>query len=196
MSGITIASIVEGDGEVRALPVLLRRIAQELQVWNIEVPTPYRMSRGKIVMAGGLENVVQAQAYRVADAGGVLVLLDADDDCPASLGPMLHERAVAARPDVPVAVVLANREYEAWFLASAASLAGHRGLSDPLEAPQDPERIRGAKEWLRRIGHCTYSPTTDQAALTARFDLKVARQNSPSFDKLWREVERLIRTPA
>jgi hypothetical protein len=34
-----------------------------------------------------------------------------------------------------------------------------------------------------------YSPTTDQAAFAATFDMSLARQNAPSFDKLWREFE-------
>ncbi|MCG5216727.1 hypothetical protein [Streptosporangium sp. KLBMP 9127] len=44
-SPITIASIVEGDGEVSALPVLLRRITTELQVWNVRIPPPRRVPR-------------------------------------------------------------------------------------------------------------------------------------------------------
>jgi hypothetical protein len=37
-----------------------------------------------------------------------------------------------------------------------------------------------------------YKETLDQAALAAVFDLKDSRQNSPSFDKFCREVERLL----
>ncbi len=194
MDEVTIACIVEGDGEVRAVPALLRRIAAELSVWRLNIPTPYRMARTKLVVPGNLENAVQAWAHHVRGGGGVLVLIDADDDCPASLGPDMRDRAQAARPDKKVAVVLANREFEAWFLASAPSLAGCRNLPDPLVAPPDPEGIRGAKEWLsaRMVGH-PYKTTADQPALAAVFDMKAARRNSPSFDKFWREVERLMR---
>jgi hypothetical protein len=38
----------------------------------------------------------------------------------------------------------------------------------------------------------SYKPATDQAALSAVFDMQIARKNSPSFDKLWRDVERLL----
>ena len=112
-------------------------------------------------MAGGVENAVSAAALRVDTAGGVLVLLDADDDCPAALGPALLERARAARSDVPISVVLANREFEAWFIAAAESLAGTHGFPADLTAPADPEKIRGAKEWLgqRKTDGRPYKPT-------------------------------------
>jgi hypothetical protein len=86
-----------------------------------------RTPRGKITVGGGIERAVSAAALRVRSSGGVLVLLDADDDCPAEYGPALLARAKAARPDKQVAVVLAMREFEAWFLAAAPSLAGQFG---------------------------------------------------------------------
>lgn len=108
-SQVTIASIVEGDGEVRALPRLLHRIALERGVTGLLTPNPMRVPRGKLTCPGGIERVVAAMAIRVPAAGGALVLLDADDDCPAELGPKLLARARKVRPDKQVAVVLANR---------------------------------------------------------------------------------------
>ncbi len=191
---LTIACVTEGHGEVKALPKLLHRIALDHEVWSLDVLEPWRRNRGSLVAPGGLEKAVQAMALRVGStAGGVLVLIDADDDCPAELGPALLGRARQARSDIPVSVVLANREFEAWFLAAAPSLAGHCGLGE-AEAPADPEQIRGAKEWLtdRRTDGGKYSPTVDQAALASRFDMKMARVGSPSFDKFCREVEVLL----
>src|SRR4051812_40708402 len=119
MEQITIASIVEGEGEVSGLPVLLRRIAAEMDVWDLTVPKPYRVPRSRLVKPDILSNAVSATAERVGARGGVLVLADADDDCPATLGPSLLSVAQTARPDRVVVVVLPNREFEAWFLASA-----------------------------------------------------------------------------
>jgi hypothetical protein len=196
MSGpaVTIASVVEGDGEVRALPKLLYRLAREAAVPNLRVPTPMRVPRGKLTAPGGLERAVGAAAQRVGAVGGVLVLLDADDDCPAALGPALLGRAHATRPDVRACVVLANREFEAWFIAAAASLAGAHGFSANLAAPSDPEKIRGAKEWLgqRKTDGRPYKPTVDQGPLASAFDLAVARSGSPSFGKFCRDVQYLL----
>jgi hypothetical protein len=146
------------------------------------------------VIPGGIEAAVRAQAQRVGEAGGVLVVLDADDDCPADLGPALLRRAQDARPDVRVSVVLANKEFEAWFLAGASSLAGHHGFPGDLAPPDRPESIRDAKGWLseHRPHGPPYKPTVDQAPLASAFDMKQAREASRSFDKFCREVEFLL----
>jgi hypothetical protein len=122
-------------------------------------------------------------------------LVDSDDDCPAELGPELLSRAVATRSDMPISVVLAKREYEAWFIAAAESLRGWRGLPEDLEAPRAPEDIRGAKEWLkkrlRKVGR-TYTETADQQALTWAFALDAAIHGSPSFKRCYQEILRLL----
>jgi hypothetical protein len=192
----TIASIVEGDGEVGALPKLLYRIAAEIGVTNLRTERPMREPRGRITRPGGIERVVSAAALRVTGDGGVLVLLDADDDCPADLGPRLLARARAVRPDKRIIVVLANREFEAWFLAAATSLAGQHGFPDGLRSHENPEVPRDCKGWLtkqRAHGH-PYKETVDQTPLASTFDLKAARENSPSFDKFYRDVTWLLAT--
>jgi hypothetical protein len=196
MSRITIATVVEGQGEVDALRVVLRRIAETFGHWDLDLPTPYRMTRSRLVRPGGIEIAVAAVAPRIGPRGGVLVLLDADDDIPCQLGPELLSRARQARSDQRLSVVLAKSEFESWFLAAAGSLAGCRGLPDPLRGPADPEGIRDAKKWLtdRMAGH-PYKPTVDQAPLAARFDLALARAGSASFDKLWRDAARLLGVP-
>lgn len=195
MSRIVISTVVEGHGEVTAVPTLLRRMAADIapELW-IEVPRSYRMNRGSLLAPSGLERVVSALGEQGGPTAGVLVLLDADDECPAVLGPRLLARVRTARQDRPVAVVLAKREFEAWFLAAAPSLRGHRGLAMDLQVPPDAERPRDCKGWLgrQRTDGRGYKPASDQAALTAVFDMKMARANSPSFDKLWRDVERLL----
>jgi hypothetical protein len=194
---VTIASIVEGHGEVFALPKLLHRLAEDFPMVHLRTPKPpWRRSRGSLVAAGGIEREVESNSW-VGPSGGVLVLLDADDDCPAQLAPALLNRAQSARPDRRVSVVLAKREFEAWFLASAQSLAGNFGFLADMEAPADPEGVRGAKGWLSRHrprGH-PYKETVDQAVLTSAFDIGRARKHSPSFDKFCREIEALLSPP-
>ena len=187
----TIATIVEGDGEVKALPLLLRRIAASLGS-TVHAPRPIRVKRNKVVKAGELERAVELAA-RQATGGCILILLDADSDCPKELAPKLLRRAMEARPDRKIRVVLAKTEYEAWFLAAADSIAGKRGIDPSTSSPNDPESIRGAKGWLRKRmpRDQRYRETLDQAALSAIFDLDTAR-SAPSFDKLWRDVASLL----
>ncbi len=90
-------------------------------------------------------------------------------------------------------MVIPNFEFETWFVASAESLSGKRGLREDLVSPPEPEGIRGSKEWLSKnmeIGR-SYSPTVDQAALVSAMDLGAAR-SCKSFDRLCREVKRLV----
>lgn len=193
---VTIASVVEGEGEISALPVLLRRLMYEARIWDADIQPPFLIDRGRLVRPGGLEAAVEAQARRLpaGQPGGILVLIDADDDCPASLGPSLLARAEAARPDRRTAVVLANREFEAWFLASAPTLGGRAGLAENLEVPAGSETLRDCKGWLthhRRDG-VRYRPRVDQAALTDVIDLDLARSHSSSFAKFCRDVTYLI----
>lgn len=189
-----IACIVEGHGEVQAAPVLVRRIAALLDPGlTVTVLPPLRVPRMKLVKVGECERAVEFSARRTGGQGGILILVDAEDDCPAELGPQLLERARTTRSDLPIAVVLAKREFEAWFIAAAQSLRGKRGLAAELSAPPDPEAIRGAKEWLsnRMTGGLRYRETLDQPALTSAFDLTVA-QSADSFSECLRDVSALI----
>jgi hypothetical protein len=185
-----ILPIVEGHGEVTAVPILIRRIvAHYAPDAYTQVEQPIRISRSGLVQPGGLERTVELAARRTKTTDGILILLDADDDCPRELAAALSARAKAARPDRSIAVVLANREYEAWFLAAALSLRGKRGLSEEMEPPPDPESIRDAKGWLahKAADGLSYRPTIDQPALTDLFDLEQAYA-ARSFRKLVKEV--------
>ena len=190
-----IATVVEGHGEVEAVPVLLRRIAERLSPGvALDFPRPIRVPRNRIVRTGELERAVALAAAQAGADGGILVLLDADRDCPAGLAPQLLARALAARSDRNIRVVLAKVEYEAWFLAAAESLAGRAGLDEILDPPDDPEVVRDAKGWLsaRMPPGRRYRETLHQASFSDMFDLDLARA-APSFDKLWRDVGSLIR---
>jgi hypothetical protein len=92
-----------------------------------------------------------------------------------------------------ISVVLAKKEYEAWFIAAAESVRGQCGLPQDLIGVPNPEDIRGAKEWLSRhmLRNRRYAETTDQAALTSVFDMQAACR-ADSFDKCYREIVRLL----
>lgn len=194
MRCVSIACIVEGEGEVRALPALLWRIATSIDpALSLKICGPIRKKRDLLVRPQELELAVDLAGNLAGSGGALLILLDADKDCPAQLGPALLHRAQTARSDLQSAVVLAKCEYEAWFLAAAESLRGQQGLPAQLAAPADPENVRGAKEWLtsKMPQGQRYKPTVDQLALTKLFDLDQARR-ADSFDKLYRDVGRLL----
>jgi len=189
-----IASIVEGHGEVSAFPILLRRILPEIsQETPFQVLRPIRITKSKLVQAGELERAVALASIKAGPDGRILVLIDADQDCPAEEAPQMLGRAIGPVPAARISLVLAKGEFEAWFLAAARSLAGSRDLPRDLAPPQDPEGIRDAKGWLSRgmAGNRHYRETIDQPAFAAIMDLIQAR-DAPSFDKLWRDLERMV----
>lgn len=194
MTPIRVSLVVEGHREVKAVPHLFRRIAFEIDPNVVlEVQQPIRRPRSSLVQPiGELERATELAALKARPRGGVFIILDSDDECPAELAPTLMKRAVPRGMGLPVFVILPQREFEAWFLAAAESIRGKRGLPDNLTSPEKPEAIRGAKEWLReRMRGRVYSETIDQPALAASMDLKLARA-SASFDKCCRDVRRLI----
>ena len=191
---VKIGCIVEGKSEVETVPLLIRRIAADLYPeLPIVVPPPIRRPRNKVVKENELERAVEFVARQIGGQGAIFIILDSDEDCPAELGPALLHRASQARSDLPIAVVIAKNEFEAWFLAAAESLRGRRRLKNDIHPPKDPEAVRDAKGWLdrRMENNESYSETRDQPALAALFSIDQARQ-ADSFDKCYREIVRLL----
>jgi hypothetical protein len=199
MIQMRIAAIVEGDGEVTSVTVLFRRFA-DLAGWSgrVRMDTVIRQPASKLIKSGELERHVELAARKLGGPGGIFVLLDCEDYCPATLGPNLLARVRQARRDLPATVVLAHREFEAWFLGAADSLGGRRKLPANIKAHPQPETVRGCKEWLasqmrRDQG---YDEVNDQPALTQIFDLAAAQKACPSFEKCHREISSLLRQVA
>lgn len=194
MTTPVLVPIVEGYSEVQSVPVLLRRLLAEWSRYEVTVVKPVRVSRYKVVRPGELERACELARRRPRGCDAILLVLDADDDCPKELAPALLERARRAHADIPSAVVLAKSEFEAWFLGSLESLRGVRGLAETAVSPEMAEDIRDAKGYLshQMTGGRTYVEVDDQPALANRFDLQSARQRCPSFDKFVRDVESLV----
>lgn len=192
---INIVAIVEGDGEVAAFPVLLRRVSEWLfPGLPVHVAHPIRVRRDQFLhRPAEFAKKMQLASAMCPAPGGIMVLLDADDDCPRDLAADIVARARAILPGREVAVVLANHEYEAWFVAAAPSLTGRRGFAAPAEIPE-AEHLRGAKQWLcKQISRGAYHEVIDQPAFSALIDLAMAHGNSRSFRKLCSDWTKLIR---
>jgi hypothetical protein len=189
-----IVPIVEGYSEVESVPVLLRRYFADTNVYGVEVARPIRVKRNRVVKEGELEKVVELARRQYPEGKAVLVVLDADEDCPADLGPALLGRAnSAAYGQFHCAVVLPKTELESWFVAAVASLRGHRGICADAGPPADPEGIADAKHWLtRQMTNRTYVETDDQPAFAERFDFQQAYESCRSFRKFDKEVRAIL----
>lgn len=203
MSRLRVVPIVEGHGEEAALRILLQRVWTELLGGDyVEVLKPIRRSRSSLIRPSGIQEGELSRAIELAllklhaspspEPALVLLLLDAEDALPCELAPQLVEVVGRSRPDVDLACVLANVEYETWFVAAAESLGRYLDV-DEGEVPDDPEASRFGKGWIEaRFQGPKYSESVDQPAMTAAMDLRLCRRRSPSFDKLCRELERRL----
>lgn len=172
-----VAPIVEGHGDVAAVPLLLRRMAPELAVAR-----PVRCPRTRVVRNDYLIRMARIANANIQDRGAVLVLFDADQDCAAQLGPELESELAKSFPDRLCRVVLAVRGFEAWIAGGDASY----GLDDADSAGNLKSRIRQANNGL-------YQKTVDQPKLIAKADLTRLGQVSRSFGKLFKVVGEFVR---
>lgn len=179
-----IQPIVEGHGEVEAVGVLLRRLRDlEGAFFQVEILRPIRRSRSEIVEESRLAKLIRTVLLTI-DCNAFLILLDGDDDCPRDLAAQLQARATAEAGGLPCAVVVAQREFEAWFLAALESLQGLRHVRADAAFHPNPESVRGAKERLEAVMDRRYSETKDQPAFSALFDMAAAYRSCRSFRRL------------
>lgn len=191
---ISIGMLVEGYGEVDAGPTLVRRIAKEiLRAQPPLVARPFRTPKSRLARPEAIERAVDFLAIRSGAGGRILVLVDADQDCPVALAQSLVQRAKAARQDRRIEVVVAKVEFEAWLIAGIHTLHGRFGVDAPAPVPGDCESIRDAKGWLHSRIDGGYKPTIDQDRLTREIGLDGLAARSRSFAKLVRAVDALIR---
>lgn len=207
-----ILAIVEGHGEQRAVPALLRRWFEHRRFRNFETrPLAIRAAgAGALkcpydpVQGNGIEYYVEMAARERPD--GILVVLDADDECQQraqersrlGLGPELLQRARRVAPHIPIEVVIANREYEVWFLAALEALrrAGKLPREKRWEKSRsDIESIRDCKKPLAYLLERPYEETTDQEDFTKAlpFTATMAKR-SRSYRKLLKALETLTQT--
>jgi hypothetical protein len=205
---VYVAPVVEGQTEQGCVERLLHRVWVELlhRPERLQVLEPFRGHRDSLVHANGValtESVqkaflkLQAKLRRDTQALSLLlILLDAEGDCPAELARRLLETARRARLDAAISCVLAKRMLENWIVAGASSLAGVNGLPTPLQPPDNTEDRSGSfwlNEQLRgRDRKRRYTKTADATVFVRAMNLPECRANSPSFDKLCRDLEALF----
>lgn len=206
-----IAPIVEGQTEDKCIERLLQRIWRELLAapYRLQVLQPSREPRGRLIHPTGTDLSRKVEdsfvslrrlVSRDSDGRGLLLLLiDAETDCPAELAPRLLATARAARKDADIACVLAKRMLENWIVAGASTLAGVNGLPNPLPARDQFEDGNGAawlEAQLRTVNRTrAYKKTVDAKEFIRAMDLAECRSNCPSFDKLCRELEARVPAP-
>ena len=188
---MTIQPIVEGHGEIQAIPVLLRRILQEqIGCYCSKIAPPMKLPRSKMIQSVPLSSMLR-MASCVQNCGLILVIFDADDDCPAELNANFRAALEDVQPQIECEVIAISREYECWFLASMESLRSKRGIAANAVSETSPEIVRGAKEKISEFmprGR-PYVETSDQPALTALLDLEVVIEKCDAFRRLLTKIK-------
>jgi len=193
--------VVEGHGDGQAALNLVIRFWQTMRLATMHWADPIR---GK--------NLHQERGIRKAadlirskhDAAVLLILRDEDDGCPKDLAPTVANWLRNAQLPFPSAVVLAHREFEAFFLPCIHLIAGkplvgptgvvREGLLPGTTFVGDPEAVRGVKEWLSRHmpGGRSYKPTLDQLPMARFVDFTVLRTTQPPLP-CFGSMERALR---
>ena len=187
-----VVPIVEGHGDAAAIPVLLRRLVDAAEAWDaVRIGQPIRCNRSQLVDEGQLRKRVRVARLR-EHCGAIIVVFDSDDDCPVERAGQVREWAVAEAGPVSCEVVLAQREYEAWFLATVESLRTHRSVKTDAVSHPHPELPQDAKGRLEAMMRITYSERTHQPAFSAIFCMADAYAHCRSFRKLVGSFGRLM----
>jgi hypothetical protein len=181
-----IRPVVEGYGEVDAVPRLLRRLQSESGAFGLQILSPFRRHASEFLDEQAVRKIVRLSLLRGCE--GILILFDSDRRCPLEWAPRITGWARSEARGVPCEVVIAHCEYEAWFLGSLESLRGCQGVRPDVSSIQDPESMRDAKKRLTASMEPgrSYKETELQETLTARFDLAAAYRSCRSFRRMVR----------
>lgn len=185
---VALAVIAEGFGDVAALPPLIGRAAAEYDCLAYALKPVIRVGGcSNLLRVGQLERWLVLAAGR-ADADAVLVVLDVDEGCPVQIRDEFEKRtaAISGRLGKPVLFCLIKSEFETWFLSDIENLSSQDSeyeWSDNIAVP-NPERIRGAKEYINTLlTNTTYKETRDQEILARMIDVRALFNSNRSFKR-------------
>lgn len=186
-------TLVEGYGDVDAAHNLLTRLGNEFGIatpwarplrWpNIINWNPTRQGYGGLHK--GLEFIRGKK-----DAAGLLILRDAEDECPKESAPGIAAQIQAQGLPFKTAVALLKPEYEVLFLPCMHRMQGI-GFPPEVKWNDDWEAHRDVKGWLGRQlpEGKIYKPAVNQKKMTQRIDLdELAAANVPCFGSLTRVI--------
>ncbi len=180
-----IGLVVEGPGDVKAVPVLLRKWMTAHSDYRDVLGKPVSCNgRQKALAPRGLEGFVAVAAARPG-CRAVLVLLDGEGDPVCKLGPELLRRAKSVT-GFEVAICLAENNFEDWIYASAETLS----LPNTVQFDAAKSGLHAIKSALRPQA---YVKPTWQPRLTSQMDLEAVQVRSSSVSRLFIKFQSLLR---
>jgi hypothetical protein len=205
-----IIPFVEGQGDVQALPILVKRVlvnilGAQFSANPVDICDAWRVGHLNKLQASGCAQWIRLLGVAGRNgASAVLLVLDGDNLgklCPVEVARALSKSAQVSGAAVgfSVGVVFAMQEMESWFIADAQALSLSLNTQPlrrvkPLTAiPDNPEHgPRDAKGWLSHNMPDGYKPTIHQAEFARRLDIHTVRsQNLRSFRRFEHAVQQL-----
>lgn len=187
--------IVEGDGDVKAVPVLIRRILQAHGIYDVELhPAQKRNDYSK------LSDTVFDNYFLTALKWEAPILWVLDFDCRECVcvknaAQRLYERA--SKLNVNAAnlfkVAFVQKEFEALFVAEQNAVKAVFSI-DAFETPENVNELRDAKGCISKAlpkGRA-YKETVHQEKIAAQLDLETLREVSADFRHLEQSVLHLV----
>lgn len=194
---IKILPIVEGDGDLAAVPELIRRVAHAQGRYDVNVLRPHK--RGDIPkVKSRFDDFLQ---IALLESAPILWVLDFDcEDCldPAAYRREFMERAAKLKGQTPVEFVFMVQEFETLFLADHETTRSvFADIPTAKIFPANPESVRDAKGWISeaRPKGSAYKPTQHQQRIAAQVNLDRLRVRSASFRRFEEAVSLLLAMP-
>jgi hypothetical protein len=178
--------IVEGAGDTRAIPRLIRETLHSHLIYDIN-PVPraiHNVEIRRLIRSGELERYIEYAVRNVGDS--VLLILDCEDFCPLEICQHFCFRIAALCPRKKVGIVLFQSEFETLFLHCIDEIAAHfpdYGWISQRFLHRDIETIRDAKGTLSRMmrNDRAYKETRDQEKFITALNFDKLRGNSRPF---------------
>ncbi|MBS4097178.1 MAG: DUF4276 family protein [Sulfuricella sp.] len=186
--------IVEGDGDLKAVPVLLRRLLERHGLYEVELLHPQK--RGELPkVSANFDNYFR---MAIKENAAILWVLDFDCDfcrCPFEEAEKLYRRAQVIRAGWPFKMAFLSLEFESLFLAEKQAATAVLKLPANTVFPGNPEVTpRDAKGWLSEAQPkgFAYKPTVHQDKIAARLDLDTLRAVSSDFRHMEKALLQLV----
>ena len=186
----TLFPIVEGKGEITAVPALLHRILSRLNTY-MNVYYPWRLGRANfLIVQDKRKECFETTRERAMNTtpSGVLVLFDTEDKCcrdflNSDKGREVRTYIEDVLTGIPYLFVLAEKGYESWLVA---------GLGGDKKGQNNPERWLNANKDTAGLTK-EYKKRVDQKRVTSNrnFDIDRAAAHNASFRRFQQRIREM-----
>lgn len=185
---IHIYLIVEGHGDEKAFPLLIRRVFSEtLLRHDVGISPPFRLPKDRIMRKSFLERALTLADLKLnelvgsEDSGAIIITRDSDAECPVSISAEISRMLSDIHTNHPTYCAVCTQEFEAWFLQPTADFRSHRDCNPTFPVVDNPDLITSPKSHFERLflqpGRI-YSETTDQPKFTSYIELHQPKSRS------------------